>query len=228
MVAHPIIAVKNVFIQPHMDHIILGTIWACKKLRTPTPCMVSSENNSSSISIEPAIIDPHVEHFPVIIINDSNDIIKYEVDQMDNEVPTTSSAASAMDKVNVVETRAKTRQKLATTPQSDLEVPEIPEEDKIVNPADLPNQDQWPIMQQQIADAQKIDPMLDRTHQKVENRIHEHLSDKAIIDTNLDMYKVPATKLPFSSRATFYMWQEAVKRHMCHIDQEAAGSHCSY
>uniref|UniRef100_A0A915JYE7 Uncharacterized protein n=1 Tax=Romanomermis culicivorax TaxID=13658 RepID=A0A915JYE7_ROMCU len=42
------------------------------------------------------------------------------------------------------------------------------------------------------------------------------------------MYKVPATKLPFSSRATFYMWQEAIKRYMCHIDQEAEGSHCSY
>uniref|UniRef100_A0A915L9N5 Uncharacterized protein n=1 Tax=Romanomermis culicivorax TaxID=13658 RepID=A0A915L9N5_ROMCU len=42
------------------------------------------------------------------------------------------------------------------------------------------------------------------------------------------MYNVPANKLPFLSRATFYMWQEAIKRFMCHIDQEASGSHCSY
>uniref|UniRef100_A0A915KFI3 Uncharacterized protein n=1 Tax=Romanomermis culicivorax TaxID=13658 RepID=A0A915KFI3_ROMCU len=42
------------------------------------------------------------------------------------------------------------------------------------------------------------------------------------------MYKVRATKLLFSSRATSYMWQEAIKHYMCHIDQEAAGSHCSY
>uniref|UniRef100_A0A915I956 Peptidase A2 domain-containing protein n=1 Tax=Romanomermis culicivorax TaxID=13658 RepID=A0A915I956_ROMCU len=27
-VGHPIIAVKNVFIQPHTDHVVLGTIWA--------------------------------------------------------------------------------------------------------------------------------------------------------------------------------------------------------
>uniref|UniRef100_A0A915JI69 Uncharacterized protein n=1 Tax=Romanomermis culicivorax TaxID=13658 RepID=A0A915JI69_ROMCU len=40
--------------------------------------------------------------------------------------------------------------------------------------------------------------------------------------------RVPANKLPFSSRATFYMWQEATKRYMCHINQEAAHSHCSY
>uniref|UniRef100_A0A915KW13 Uncharacterized protein n=1 Tax=Romanomermis culicivorax TaxID=13658 RepID=A0A915KW13_ROMCU len=42
------------------------------------------------------------------------------------------------------------------------------------------------------------------------------------------MYNVPANKLPFSSRATFYMWQEAIKHFMSHIDQEASGSHCSY
>uniref|UniRef100_A0A915JXQ2 Uncharacterized protein n=1 Tax=Romanomermis culicivorax TaxID=13658 RepID=A0A915JXQ2_ROMCU len=60
------------------------------------------------------------------------------------------------------------------------------------------------------------------------DQLHKHLSDKAVLDIDLDMYKVPANKLPFSSRATFYMWQEAVKRFMCHIDQEALGSHCSY
>uniref|UniRef100_A0A915L639 Uncharacterized protein n=1 Tax=Romanomermis culicivorax TaxID=13658 RepID=A0A915L639_ROMCU len=85
--------------------------------------------------------------------------------------PTTWNAASAMDKINVVETRAKTRQKLATMPQTDLEVPERLEEEKIVDPADLPNQYQWPFMQQQIADAQKVDPMLDQTRRKVENQL---------------------------------------------------------
>uniref|UniRef100_A0A915HVB9 Uncharacterized protein n=1 Tax=Romanomermis culicivorax TaxID=13658 RepID=A0A915HVB9_ROMCU len=58
------------------------------------------------------------------------------------------------------------------------------------------------------------------------DQIHEHLSDKAIPDTDLNMYKIPANKLPFSSRVTFYMWQEATKCYMCHIDQEAARSHC--
>uniref|UniRef100_A0A915J544 Uncharacterized protein n=1 Tax=Romanomermis culicivorax TaxID=13658 RepID=A0A915J544_ROMCU len=60
---------------------------------------------------------------------------KYKVHQTDNEVPTTSNAASAMDKINVVEMPAKTRQKLATPPQTDLEVPETAEEEKIVDPA---------------------------------------------------------------------------------------------
>uniref|UniRef100_A0A915K1A2 Uncharacterized protein n=1 Tax=Romanomermis culicivorax TaxID=13658 RepID=A0A915K1A2_ROMCU len=83
--------------------------------------------------------------------------------------PTTLKEATATDTINAVETRDKTRQKLATTPQTDLEVPETPEEDKIVDPADLPNQDQWPFIQQQIADAQKTDPTLDQTRQKVEN-----------------------------------------------------------
>uniref|UniRef100_A0A915HS05 Uncharacterized protein n=1 Tax=Romanomermis culicivorax TaxID=13658 RepID=A0A915HS05_ROMCU len=31
----------------------------------------------------------------------------------------------------------------------------MPEEKRIVDPSNLPNQDQWPFMQQQIADAQK-------------------------------------------------------------------------
>uniref|UniRef100_A0A915KD81 Uncharacterized protein n=1 Tax=Romanomermis culicivorax TaxID=13658 RepID=A0A915KD81_ROMCU len=95
---------------------------------------------------------------------------KYGADQTDNKFPTTSNAAAAMDKINVVETRAKTRKKLATPPLTDLEVPETPEEDKIVDPADLPNQDQWPFMQQQIADTQKVDPKLHQTRQKVENQ----------------------------------------------------------
>uniref|UniRef100_A0A915J5D1 Uncharacterized protein n=1 Tax=Romanomermis culicivorax TaxID=13658 RepID=A0A915J5D1_ROMCU len=60
------------------------------------------------------------------------------------------------------------------------------------------------------------------------NKIHEHSADIAVRNTDLDMYKVPANKQPFSSRATFYMWQEATKRYMCHIDQEAARYHCSY
>uniref|UniRef100_A0A915KE86 Uncharacterized protein n=1 Tax=Romanomermis culicivorax TaxID=13658 RepID=A0A915KE86_ROMCU len=60
------------------------------------------------------------------------------------------------------------------------------------------------------------------------DQIQEHLFDKAVRDTDLDMYNIPANKLPFSSRATFYMWQEATKRYMCHIDQEAACWHCSY
>uniref|UniRef100_A0A915KWX1 Uncharacterized protein n=1 Tax=Romanomermis culicivorax TaxID=13658 RepID=A0A915KWX1_ROMCU len=96
---------------------------------------------------------------------------KYEVDQADTNLPTTSKAAEATDLINVVETRAKTRQKLATMPQSDLEVPEIPEEDKIVDPTDLPNQDQWPFTQLQITDGQKVDPTLDQTRQKVENQL---------------------------------------------------------
>uniref|UniRef100_A0A915IZ01 Uncharacterized protein n=1 Tax=Romanomermis culicivorax TaxID=13658 RepID=A0A915IZ01_ROMCU len=54
------------------------------------------------------------------------------------------------------------------------------------------------------------------------DQINEHLSDKAVLNTDLDMYKVPAPKLPFSSRATFYMWQEAINHYMYHIDQEAA------
>uniref|UniRef100_A0A915HV05 Uncharacterized protein n=1 Tax=Romanomermis culicivorax TaxID=13658 RepID=A0A915HV05_ROMCU len=96
---------------------------------------------------------------------------KYEIDQTDTDLPTTSNAAEAMDLINV-ETRAKTRQKLAMTPQTDLEVPEIPKEDKIVDPTNLPNQDQWPFTQQQIVDAQKVDPTLDQTRQKVESQHH--------------------------------------------------------
>uniref|UniRef100_A0A915J6B2 Uncharacterized protein n=1 Tax=Romanomermis culicivorax TaxID=13658 RepID=A0A915J6B2_ROMCU len=183
IVGHPVIAVKTVLIQPYTDHFVLGTIWAQDELKTPSPCVVSSNNLTSSISIEPAIINPQAEHFPVVIINNSNEIVKgkenafadflsrkYEVDQTDTDLPTTSKAAETTDLINVVETRDKTRQKLATMPQTDLEAPQIPEEDKIVDPADLPNQDQWPFMQQQIVDAQKVDPMLDQTCQKVENQ----------------------------------------------------------
>uniref|UniRef100_A0A915JWG6 Uncharacterized protein n=1 Tax=Romanomermis culicivorax TaxID=13658 RepID=A0A915JWG6_ROMCU len=266
---------------PKENHVILGMIWARDRLKTPSPCVVSSDDTSSSISIEPAIVNPRSEHFLVVVINNSNEIVKvkyvpgkenafadflggkYEVDQTDTNHTTTSKAAEAMDLINVVETRAKTRQKLARTPQTDLEVPEIPEEDMIVDPANLPNQDQWPFTQQQIVDAQKVDPMLDQTCQKVENQVfsldmqslagasgggmrrkrsyvdpifpthnrtlqtNRHCHNSDIHDTDLDMYKVPANKLPFSSRATFNMWQEATKRYMCHIDQEAVGSHCS-
>uniref|UniRef100_A0A915KD14 Uncharacterized protein n=1 Tax=Romanomermis culicivorax TaxID=13658 RepID=A0A915KD14_ROMCU len=96
-----------------------------------------------------------------------------EVDQTDNDKSTTSSQNNATDIVNVVETRAKSRQKLAPPPQNDLEVPETPEEEKIVDASNLPNQDQWPFMQQQIADAHKSNPMLDETRQKVENQVHK-------------------------------------------------------
>uniref|UniRef100_A0A915II84 Uncharacterized protein n=1 Tax=Romanomermis culicivorax TaxID=13658 RepID=A0A915II84_ROMCU len=54
-----------------------------------------------------------------------------------------------MDLINVVETRAQTSRKLATTPQTDLEVAETPDKDKVVDPTDLPNQDPWPFTQQQ-------------------------------------------------------------------------------
>uniref|UniRef100_A0A915HPL8 Integrase zinc-binding domain-containing protein n=1 Tax=Romanomermis culicivorax TaxID=13658 RepID=A0A915HPL8_ROMCU len=157
---------------PYTDHVILGTIWSRDKLRTPSPCVVSSDDASSTIWIEPAIINPLVERFPVIIINNSNEIMKVKkrVDQTDKDKPTTSSQNNTTDIVNVVETRAKSRQKLAPPPQNDLEVPETPDEEKIVDPSDLPNQDQWPFTQQQIANAQKVDPTLDQTPQKVENQ----------------------------------------------------------
>uniref|UniRef100_A0A915LAD9 Uncharacterized protein n=1 Tax=Romanomermis culicivorax TaxID=13658 RepID=A0A915LAD9_ROMCU len=91
---------------------------------------------------------------------------KYKVDQTKNNDPTTSKAPTATDINNLVETRAKTRQKLKQPPQNDLEVHKTPDEEKILNWADLPNQDQWPLMQHQSANAQKIDPRLDQTHQK--------------------------------------------------------------
>uniref|UniRef100_A0A915IWF5 Uncharacterized protein n=1 Tax=Romanomermis culicivorax TaxID=13658 RepID=A0A915IWF5_ROMCU len=91
------------------------------------------------------------------------------VDQPGNNTPSTSNQITTTDMVNVVETRAKSRQKLALEPQNDLEASEAPEE-KIVDPADLPNQDLWSFRQQQIADAQKLDPTLDQTGQKVENQ----------------------------------------------------------
>uniref|UniRef100_A0A915IJB9 Uncharacterized protein n=1 Tax=Romanomermis culicivorax TaxID=13658 RepID=A0A915IJB9_ROMCU len=96
---------------------------------------------------------------------------KYDIDQPSNDKPSTSNQTKTIDIVNVVETRAKSRQKLAPPPQNDLEVPEMPNEEKIVDPTKLPNQDQWPFTQQQIADAQKVDPMLDQTQQKVENQL---------------------------------------------------------
>uniref|UniRef100_A0A915KGG5 Uncharacterized protein n=1 Tax=Romanomermis culicivorax TaxID=13658 RepID=A0A915KGG5_ROMCU len=95
---------------------------------------------------------------------------KYKVDQTDNNKPTTWSQNNSTDIINVVETRAKSRQKLAPPPQNDLEVPETLEGERIIDPSDLPNQDQWPFTQQQIVDAQKIDPMLDQMPQKVENQ----------------------------------------------------------
>uniref|UniRef100_A0A915K0H3 Uncharacterized protein n=1 Tax=Romanomermis culicivorax TaxID=13658 RepID=A0A915K0H3_ROMCU len=101
---------------------------------------------------------------------------KNKVGQTDNEVPTTSNAVSTIDKTNVVETWAKTRQKLAALPQTDLEVPETLEEEKIVDPAELPNQDQWPFTQQQIPEAQKVDPALDQARQKVQNQAKGYYS----------------------------------------------------
>uniref|UniRef100_A0A915JCL5 Uncharacterized protein n=1 Tax=Romanomermis culicivorax TaxID=13658 RepID=A0A915JCL5_ROMCU len=95
---------------------------------------------------------------------------KYEVDQTDSNKPTASSQNNTTNRVNVVKTRAKSRQKLAQPPQNDVGVPEMPDKEKIVDPSDLPNQNQWPFTQQQIADAQKVETMLDQTRQKVENQ----------------------------------------------------------
>uniref|UniRef100_A0A915L6A8 Uncharacterized protein n=1 Tax=Romanomermis culicivorax TaxID=13658 RepID=A0A915L6A8_ROMCU len=41
---HPVIAVKNVLIQPYTDHVIFGTIWSRDKLKMLSPCVVSSNN----------------------------------------------------------------------------------------------------------------------------------------------------------------------------------------
>uniref|UniRef100_A0A915K8X8 Uncharacterized protein n=1 Tax=Romanomermis culicivorax TaxID=13658 RepID=A0A915K8X8_ROMCU len=106
---------------------------------------------------------------------------KYDIGQPGNNKPSTSNQDTTTDMVNVVETRAKSRQKLAPPPQDDSEAPPVPEE-KIVDPVNLPKQDLWPFTQQQIADAQKLDPMLDQTWQKVEN---QPSSDKYILGTKL-------------------------------------------
>uniref|UniRef100_A0A915KSF7 Uncharacterized protein n=1 Tax=Romanomermis culicivorax TaxID=13658 RepID=A0A915KSF7_ROMCU len=59
------------------NHIILGTIWSGDRLKALSPCVVSSDDNmSSSSSIKPAIINPHAEQFPVVIINNSSETIK--------------------------------------------------------------------------------------------------------------------------------------------------------
>uniref|UniRef100_A0A915KY53 Reverse transcriptase domain-containing protein n=1 Tax=Romanomermis culicivorax TaxID=13658 RepID=A0A915KY53_ROMCU len=67
---------------------------------------------------------------------------KYEVDQTDNDKPTTSSQNNTTNIVNVVETRAKSREKLAPPPQDDLKFPGTPDEEKIVDLSNLPNKDQ--------------------------------------------------------------------------------------
>uniref|UniRef100_A0A915HF80 Uncharacterized protein n=1 Tax=Romanomermis culicivorax TaxID=13658 RepID=A0A915HF80_ROMCU len=95
---------------------------------------------------------------------------KYDVDQPDHDKRTNLNQAKTTNIVNVVKTRVKSRQKLAALPQNDLEVPKPPDEEKIVDPSELPNQDQWPFTQQQIADTQKVDPTLEQTRQKIENQ----------------------------------------------------------
>uniref|UniRef100_A0A915JRH9 Uncharacterized protein n=1 Tax=Romanomermis culicivorax TaxID=13658 RepID=A0A915JRH9_ROMCU len=96
---------------------------------------------------------------------------KCDIDTQDNGKPSTSDPTSSGDSINIVEMRAKSKQKLAPQPQADMEVPKMPEDNKIIDPSDLLNQDLWPFMQQQIADAQKVDPTLDQPWQKVENQI---------------------------------------------------------
>uniref|UniRef100_A0A915KQS3 Uncharacterized protein n=1 Tax=Romanomermis culicivorax TaxID=13658 RepID=A0A915KQS3_ROMCU len=95
---------------------------------------------------------------------------KYDVDQPGTNNRSTSNTPKTTDAVNVVKTRSKSRQKLAPLPQNDLEVLETPDEEKIVDLSQLPNQDQWPFTQQQISDALKVDPTLNQTQQKVENQ----------------------------------------------------------
>uniref|UniRef100_A0A915K0H2 Uncharacterized protein n=1 Tax=Romanomermis culicivorax TaxID=13658 RepID=A0A915K0H2_ROMCU len=68
---------------------------------------------------------------------------KYDIGQPGNNKPSTSNQDTTTDMVNVVETRAKSRQKLAPPPQDDSEAPPAPEE-KIVDPVNLPKQDLWP------------------------------------------------------------------------------------
>uniref|UniRef100_A0A915IMP6 Uncharacterized protein n=1 Tax=Romanomermis culicivorax TaxID=13658 RepID=A0A915IMP6_ROMCU len=65
---------------------------------------------------------------------------------------------------------SKQGQKLASQPQNDLEVPQTPDEENIVALFELPKGDQWPFMQQQIANGQKLDPTLDQSQQKVEHQ----------------------------------------------------------
>uniref|UniRef100_A0A915JDG5 Uncharacterized protein n=1 Tax=Romanomermis culicivorax TaxID=13658 RepID=A0A915JDG5_ROMCU len=73
---------------------------------------------------------------------------KYDVDQPDDDKPSTSDLRTNGDSINILETRARSRQKLAPQPQDDLEAPETPEDENIIDPSNLPNQDLWPFMQQ--------------------------------------------------------------------------------
>uniref|UniRef100_A0A915JP20 Gag protein n=1 Tax=Romanomermis culicivorax TaxID=13658 RepID=A0A915JP20_ROMCU len=159
---------------------------------------------------------------------------KYEVDQTDTDRPTTSKAAETIDLINVVGTRAKTRQKLARTPQTDLEAPKIPEEDKIVDPTDLPNQDQWPFTQQQIVDAQKVDPTLDQTRQKVENQSSWQFS-LWICNRGLARHVAACAAsarifIPLFRLTTGPYKQTVISTTAILIvsEEEAARSHCSY
>uniref|UniRef100_A0A915JT94 Uncharacterized protein n=1 Tax=Romanomermis culicivorax TaxID=13658 RepID=A0A915JT94_ROMCU len=113
-------------------------------------------------------------HFIVMIQHLQQKELEDTMDHFENNISTLSaternlgyfpllsqSETKTTDIVNVVETRARSRKKLVSQPQIDLEASEVPEE-KIIDRVDLPNQDQWPFTQQQIANTQKVDPMLD-------------------------------------------------------------------
>uniref|UniRef100_A0A915HTM1 Uncharacterized protein n=1 Tax=Romanomermis culicivorax TaxID=13658 RepID=A0A915HTM1_ROMCU len=73
---------------------------------------------------------------------------KYEVNKINDDEPSTSKSSTHGDSISIIKTKAISKQKTATQPQIDLEAPKTPEEEKIVDPFDLPNQDPWPFLQQ--------------------------------------------------------------------------------
>uniref|UniRef100_A0A915HNK7 Uncharacterized protein n=1 Tax=Romanomermis culicivorax TaxID=13658 RepID=A0A915HNK7_ROMCU len=85
---------------------------------------------------------------------------KYDVEQPSNDKQSTSNHNTTTDIVSVVETSDKSRQKLATLPQNDLEVPETQDEKQIVDPSNLPNQHQWPFRQSKLPTPKNWTPCL--------------------------------------------------------------------
>uniref|UniRef100_A0A915HX93 Uncharacterized protein n=1 Tax=Romanomermis culicivorax TaxID=13658 RepID=A0A915HX93_ROMCU len=163
------------------------------------PCILVTNDNSSMLSVEPTIINPQVEQFPVVVINDSiitmkvpgkenafADFLscKYKVNKT-NDDPSTSKYTTNVDSINIVETKAQFWKKTAPQLQVDLEAPKTPEEEKIVDPSDLPNQDPWLFRQQQIIDGQEIDITLGRTCQKLDQQSHSIQNDKEKPTQNL-------------------------------------------
>uniref|UniRef100_A0A915LAA1 Uncharacterized protein n=1 Tax=Romanomermis culicivorax TaxID=13658 RepID=A0A915LAA1_ROMCU len=78
----PVVAANGCTVQPFTDQLIIGKIWPGVHQCLPEACMVTGMDEIFEITIEPAIVNPTSQQFPLVIMNSTNNAIKLKKNEL--------------------------------------------------------------------------------------------------------------------------------------------------